>query len=522
MSKAIKHVVIVGGGSAGWITAGSISAKHNSKSKHGIKVTLIESPDVNAIGVGEGTWPTMRSTLKKMGVSETDFMRECDVSFKQGSKFVKWKTDKETDFYYHPLVPPQGYFDIDLFKHWRKNDHGKSFSDAVCYQEQLCEQGLAPKLISSPEYAGVANYAYHLDAGKFANFLKKHCVDKLGVHYISDHVEAVNNACLDKLSGDIVSVTTKNHGDICGDLFVDCTGFSALLIDKHYKVPFICKKDILFIDTALAVHIPYENDDDAIASHTISTAQKSGWIWDIGLPSRRGVGHVYSSRHCSQKQAEQALKSYLKESIGERSEQVEFRKIDINPGFREKFWLNNCVAVGMAAGFLEPLEASALIMIELAATTISEQLPANRSTMEIVAKQYNERFSYNWDRIIDFLKLHYIASKRDDSAFWRDNKNPQSIPESLQERIELWRHRSPTEYDFSRKREVFSAASYQYVLYGMDFKFTHDNTVIDEAEQQMAQRLFTENKKITERYLNALPSNRELITKVAEFGFSKV
>ena len=518
MSNSLKHVVIVGGGSAGWITAGSIAAMHNSQSEQGIKVTLIESPDVKIIGVGEGTWPTMKGTLQKMGVSETDFMRECDVSFKQGAKFAKWVTGDEDDFYYHPLVLPQGYFDIDLFKYWQQNNQGKSFSDAVCFQEPLCEQGLAPKLITSPEYAAVANYAYHLNAGKFADFLKSHCIEKLGVEYISDHVGAVNN----KTSGDIASVSTKNHGDIAGDLFVDCTGFSSLLIGKHYQVPFISKKDILFIDTALAVQIPYEEGDDAIASHTISTAQDAGWIWDIGLPSRRGVGHVYSSRHTTQGEAENALRAYLKTSIGEKSQEVTFRKIDINPGVREKFWVNNCVAVGMSAGFLEPLEASALVMIELAATTISEQLPANRESMDIVAKKYNERFTYNWDRIIDFLKLHYIASKRQDTAFWCDNRDPATIPESLQELMTLWKHRTPSEYDFSRKREVFSAASYQYVLYGMDYNFTQDESVTNEVEQQMADRMFEENRKITEKYLSALPTNRDLVSKIKQFGFSKI
>jgi len=517
MSKSLKHVVIVGGGSAGWSTAGSIAAMHNSKSKQGIKVTLIESPDVSSVGVGEGTWPTMRGTLQKMGVSETDFMRQCDVSFKQGSKFVKWVTGSEDDFYYHPFVLPQGYFDINLFKYWQQDSQGKSYSDAVCFQEQLCEKGLAPKLITSPEYAAAANYAYHLDAGKFSEFLKSHCINNLGVEYVSDHVGTIKSTD----SGDIHSVNTKNHGDISGDLFVDCTGFSSLLIGKHYQVPFISKKDVLFIDTALAVQIPYE-EDDAIASHTISTAQDAGWIWDIGLPSRRGVGHVYSSSHTSQVDAENVLRAYLHHSIGEKSEDLVFRKIDINPGFREKFWVNNCVAVGMAAGFLEPLEASALVMIELAATTISEQLPADRECMDIVAKHYNARFSYNWERIIDFLKLHYIASKRLDTAFWRDNRNPDTIPESLQELMSLWKHRSPSEYDFSHKREVFSAASYQYVLYGMDFEFTQMPSEANETEQKLAQRMFADNRKVTEKYVSALPTNRELISKVAKFGFSRV
>jgi flavin-dependent dehydrogenase len=513
MNKKLNHVVIVGGGSAGWITAGTLAAAHANT-----KVTLIESPEVNSIGVGEGTWPTMRSTLQKMAISETDFIRECDVSFKQGAKFAQWITGAEDDFYYHPLVLPEGYFELDLYHHWQQKQDQQSFSNTVCFQEQLCEQGLAPKLISSPEYAAVANYAYHLDATKFALFLKKHCLEQLGVHYISDHVEAVNNAS----SGDIASLSTQQNGDISGDLFIDCTGFSALLIGQHYQVPFISKKDILFIDTALAVQIPYQENQDAIASHTISTAQKSGWIWDIGLPSRRGVGHVYSSKHCSQEEAEHDLRAYLAQSIGEKSQELTFRKIDINPGVRKTFWHKNCVAVGMSAGFLEPLEASALVMIELAANTISEQLPADRATMAIVAKNYNEQFTYNWDRIIDFLKLHYVASQRDDSAFWRDNRDPKTIPHRLQEQMKLWQHRSPSEYDFARKREIFSAASYQYVLYGMGHTTLSPKTNIDKKEQQHAQRLFAENEKRKEKYLAALPSNRELIDKVIAFGFSKV
>ncbi|WOH39287.1 tryptophan halogenase family protein [Thalassotalea fonticola] len=518
MSNELKHIVIVGGGSAGWIAAGTLAAAHHANKSGGIKVTLIESPDVNTIGVGEGTWPTMRNTLRNMGVSETDFMRECDASFKQGAKFAKWVTGADDDFYYHPLVLPQGYFEVDLFKPWKTSKSSSSFSNAVCYQEQLCEHDLAPKLISTPEYAAVANYSYHLDAGKFAEFLKNHCTKNLGVTHILDHVSKINSAD----NGDIASVSSVSHGDISGDLFIDCTGFSSLLIGKHYNVPKVCKKDILFIDTALAVQIPYGSDDSPIASHTISTAQEAGWIWDIGLPTRRGVGHVYSSKHTSQERSEQLLREYLAQSIGDKANDLSFRKIDINPGVREKFWVNNCVAVGMSAGFLEPLEASALVMIELACASISEQLPANRETMDIVAKSYNDKFQYNWDRVIDFLKLHYTASKRDDTAFWRDNRDPATIPESLQELMALWQHRSPSEYDFQRKREMFSAASYQYVLYGMDYNNAAPDGFISDDVQIKAQRMFAENEKLTKRYVEALPTNRELINKVRQFGFNKV
>ena len=353
MHKLVRKITIVGGGTAGWLTAGVIAAEHMANSENGIQVTLVESPDVKPIGVGEGTWPTMRSTLQKMGINETDFFKECDASFKQGAKFAKWVTGAEDDFYYHPLVLPQNYEEINLAPYWQPQSEQVSFADAVSFQGHLCEKGLAPKQISTPEYAHVANYAYHLDAGKFAAFLQKHCTEKLGVRHVLDHVTTVNSAA----NNDISSVTTKNHGDIEGDLFIDCTGFNALLLSKHYQIPFVSKKHILFNDTALAVHVPYQSPDDAIASHTISTGQSAGWIWDIGLPSRRGVGHVFSSAHITDQQAETELRDYIRPSLGKEADNIEILKIAIQTGHRKLFWHQNCVDVGLSGRFLKPLEA---------------------------------------------------------------------------------------------------------------------------------------------------------------------
>jgi len=303
MNKLTKTVVVVGGGIAGWLTAGRLAAKHKSNTEQGLKVILIESANIPAVGVGEGTWPTMRSTLKALGISETDFIRECEASFKQGAKFAKWFDGTEDDFYYHPLVLPQAFGKTDLAAHWlakqtqakQENNHQYSFSNEVCFQEAICEQGLAPKTIRHAEFADVANYAYHLDSAKFAVFLQKHCQDKLGVTHIIDDVIGVNSGVNSANNyteetdtddtvnkGDILSVSTQNHGDIAGELFVDCTGFSSLLLGKHYKIPFKKCDDILFIDTALAVQVPYDSEDSPIASHTISTGQEAGWIWDIG------------------------------------------------------------------------------------------------------------------------------------------------------------------------------------------------------------------------------------------------
>lgn len=515
-NKVTKTVVVVGGGNAGWLTAGRLAAKHKSHTNNGIKVILVESPNIPAIGVGEGTWPTMRSTLIALGISETEFIRACDVSFKQGAKFAKWVDGSDEDFYYHPLVLPQGFSQGDLAAYWlNKTDNNRSsFSQEVCFQETICEQGLAPKTIRTAEYAAVANYAYHLDSGKFTEFLQKHCTEKLGVTHILDDVTGVNSL----ENGDIASVITKSHGEISGELFVDCTGFSSLLIGKHYKTPFKSCADVLFIDTALAVQVPYENEDSPIASHTISTGQEAGWIWDIGLQKRRGVGYVYSSRHSSEEQARSALASY----VGKQYESLTVRKIPIESGHREKFWQNNCVAVGLSAGFLEPLEASALVLVELSAQMISEQLPATRSVMDIVAKRFNETFLYRWDKIIDFLKLHYILSKRTDNDFWLDNRDPKSIPESLQELMQLWKYRSPADHDFTSNNEVFPAASYQYILYGMGFESDYSQFPHMLNDWPFAEQQFAKNKKMIQQASASLPANRELLNKILQYGFNSI
>lgn len=518
MNNAVKKVVIVGGGTAGWLTAGVIAAEHCANTNSGIEVTLIESPDVAPVGVGEGTWPTMRGTLKKIGISETDFIRECDASFKQGALFAKWVSGEKNDAYYHPLVLPQGYGDINLAPYWQKHADKISFADAVSFQGKLCDKGLAPKQNTTPEYAHVANYAYHLDAGKFSTFLQKHCTEKLGVKHILDHVTQINSHD----NGDISSVSTKKNGELSGDLFVDCTGFKSLLLGEHYQVPFLCKKHILFNDTALALHVPYPNEQSEIASHTISTAQSAGWIWDIGLPSRRGVGHVYSSAHISDEAAEQELRDYVSQSIGDKADTLPIRKIPINPGHREIFWHKNCVAVGLSAGFLEPLEASALVLVELSAAMISEQLPANREVMPIVAKRFNDKFQYRWDRIIDFLKLHYVLTQRKDTAYWRDNCSPETIPDDLQAMLTLWRYQSPWHQDFTQVDEVFPSASYQYVLYGMGFNTQARATPKMTDDDALANMNFQKNMQITHKLTQGLPSNRELINNIKEFGLQKI
>lgn len=514
MVRPVRNIVIVGGGTAGWLTAGVIAARHKGRMAGDFTVTLVESPNVKIIGVGEGTWPTLRTTLRKMGVSETDLFRECDAAFKQGAKFAKWTTGAEDDAYYHPLMLPHGFSDLNLVPHWLNDQQGRSFCDAVSPQGAICDAGLAPKLITTPEYDAVANYAYHLDAGKFAPFLQKHCTTTLGVRHVLADVTRVNQA----EDGDIVSVSTEQAGDIAGDLFVDCTGFAALLLGKALGVPFRDCSDVLFCDAALAVQVPFDSPDAALASHTISTAQSAGWIWDIGLPTRRGVGYVYSTAHSDDESAERELRAY----IGPGAEALSVRKIPIRGGHRETFWKRNCVAVGLAAGFLEPLEASAIVLIELSAKLIAEQMSANREVMDIVARRFNETTLYRWGRIIDFLKLHYVLTRRRDTDFWIDNVDPATIPERLQNLLHLWKYQPPWFFEeFDRLDEVFPAASYQYVLYGMGYE-TEVDAFDTATTERLAARLRDENARMTGRMTAQLPRNRDLLDKIRQFGFQAI
>ena len=513
MSEAVKHIVVVGGGSAGWLVAGVLAAEHP------LRVTLVESPAVPAIGVGEGTWPSMRDTLHRIGVSESDFFRECDASFKQGSRFNGWRTGSPVsgepdDYYFHPFVLPQGHGDANLAGAWQAGHAGVPFADLVSFQPHLCVQGRAPKQFATPEFAAVANYGYHLDAGKFGVFLREHCVNRLGVRHVLEHVDAVRS----KENGDIAALVLRSGSVVEGELFVDCTGMQSLLLGKHYGVALLHQRHVLFNDSALAVQVPYAGEDSPIASQTTSTAQPNGWIRDIGLPGRRGIGHVYSSAHSSDEDAERQLRAYISESGGPASIPVP-RKLGFEPGYRERFWHRNCVAIGLSAGFIEPLEASALALVELSAAWLAEDMPATRAEMDAVATRFNETFTYRWERVIDFLKLHYVLSKRSDTPYWIEHREAASIPPRLQELLQLWRVRPPSRRDFTRIEEVFPSASWQYVLYGMGFHTRAAPRASDRPD--LADEAFREAARLTARMLPALPSNRELIEHIRRHGLPR-
>lgn len=510
MTQPVRDVVILGGGSAGWITAAVLAAEFRL-SRPDVRVTLIESPDLPIIGVGEGTWPSMRATLHAIGLDEADVVRDCDAAFKQGSRFDGWVDGSASDRYYHPFTVPQGFGDADLVGAWLNDHPDRPFADCVGFQAPLCDAHLGPKQVTSPRFVGAANYGYHFDAVKIGQLIRRRAVDALGVRHITDEVLAVRS----NDAGDISALATRAHGDVTGDLFIDCSGLTSVLLGKHFGVAWQSQQSVLFNDTALAVQVPYTRPDAPLASATIATAHAEGWTWDIGLPTRRGVGLVYSSAHTGHDAAEQALRAYLTRT-GAPDELASPRRIHFNPGHRAHFWHRNCVAVGLSAGFIEPLEASALALVELSAAMIRDEFPADRADMDVVAARFNSVFSYRWSRIIEFLKLHYVLSRRDDADYWREHRQPNSQPQRLQELLRLWRHRAPNRHDFDRLEEVFPAASYQYVLYGMGFRPTPGNAVPQRLDAARAR--LREASGLTRRLLGGLPRHRDLIQHIRTHG----
>ncbi|GGZ98041.1 tryptophan halogenase [Arenicella chitinivorans] len=515
----VTRVLIVGGGTAGWITAGLLAKRFNCADDPTITVSLVESPNVPIMGVGEGTWPTIRTTLQVLGIDESEFIRCCDATFKQGSEFVNWvhtPEPGERHSYYHPLNAVfHAAYDFNLAPYWILGDGGDlPYDMATATQAQMCARNLAPKKITTPAYAAIQNYSYHLDANKFADFLHEHCVAHLGVQF---HSADVNEVCLDE-QGDIMAVETDQVGRLEADLFVDCSGAKAILLGEALGVPYQDISDIIFNDTALAIRVPYEDDQEPIATHTIATAFADGWTWDIGLTERRGVGFVYSSMYTDDAQAEEYLRAYL----GEAGNQFEARKIRFQSGYRREFWHKNCVAIGMSAAFIEPLEASAIFLVEAAANMLAEQFPNTRKEMQYAADQYNSILNLRWDKTVDFVKLHYCVSKRRDSQYWIDNCDPKSIPESLQQRLAYWKTHVPSKYDFDYAFEPFVLDSYLFVLYGMQYEVDLRDSEHQFAQKRSARQRFDEVRRSVSTLETQLPTHRQLLEQVHKFGFAKI
>ncbi len=505
MGSPIQNIVIVGGGTAGWLSACMLAAQRPD-----LSIILVEAPNIPTIGVGEGTWPTMRDTLAKIGIAESEFLRECDASFKQGSRFDGWVDGTSSDTYLHPFTPPPPDEMQALLSAWQTSTPDFPFAAVMSPQHAACVHDLAPRQRAMPDYTGALNYGYHLDAGKFAALLQRHATIRLGVNHISAEVIGTVSAP----NGDIAALELRDHPNVHGDLFIDCSGYAALLIEGHCRAEWVDRSDVSFNDRALAVQVPVATDAP-IAAQTIGTAHAAGWLWDIALPTRRGIGCIYASSYMNDDEAECVLRNYVSTRIPTSvGTELKIRQLAFKTGHRAKFWDRNCLAIGLSAGFIEPLEASAIVMIELSLKALIDNFPARHSAMNIHAARFNELFRYRWDRIIDFLKLHYILSRREE-PYWQAQRAPETIPPRLAEQLALWRDQPPSVWDFPRVDEIFSAASQQYVLYGMGFP------VPSGAKQSFhtATTRLADVRERTRALTAALPTNRAYFNAAAQLPY---
>jgi tryptophan halogenase len=505
--KSFHDVLIVGGGTAGWLTAAFLAKTLGAGAAGGVRITLMESPEIGIIGVGEGTFPSIRGTLAAIGLDEARFVRECQATFKQGIRFDHWVRARGApgaDHYFHPFSrPSQRQGGPELLPYWLRGlaGEGVPFAQAATMQKRVADAAHAPKRFTDADYLGPMNYAYHFDAACFAKLLAEHG-RSLGVRHVLGTVEQV---LLDD-EGAIASVHTREQGALTADLYIDCTGFRATLIGEALGSSLKPLDDVLFVDRALTIQVPYPAADTPIPSYTISTAHEAGWTWDIGLQQRRGVGYVYSSRHTSAERAEAVLRQY----IGPAAEGLSARALTLKVGYRETQWIKNCVAVGLSGGFLEPLEASGIGMIETAAYLIGFLFPFNGQCAP-VADTFNHLMRERYARVADFIKMHYCLTQRSDSSFWTDNADPASIPASLQARLAMWRARPPHRLDFISDLEMYPVTSWQYVLYGMEFDSHLHASATDPARHAEAAREFQTIGELSGRALADLPSHRALV-----------
>lgn len=502
----MKNIVIVGGGTSGWLSAAYLAAKLGHKGKNDIQFTVIESSDIPTIGVGEATTPSIRATLADIGFDEFDFMRLSDATFKHGILFKNWThapEDNETDEYFHPFERPLRAGTDGMEDYWLRglDSLNRPFQDAVSIQHQVARKGLAPKSAQEPPYDAPLPYAYHLDAGKLAIALKK-AAKARGVNHIIDTITDIN---IDD-NGNIKELSLASGQKIQGDLFIDCSGFSGLLISKLTTDDFEDLSKVLFCNSAVTIQVPYK-ENEKVKPYTTSTAVKNGWIWDIGLNSRRGVGHVYSSEYCSQAEAETELRNYL----GLKENEGNARLLKFNLGYKKQQWKNNCIAVGLSSGFLEPLESTGIHLVEQAVWALSSLIPRYFSDSPCQTT-FNEVMTEHYQHAANFVKYHYLLTKRTDSQFWLDNTNPETWTPWLREKIAIWENSYPDIYDLQNLHTIFDHASYQYVYFGMEGK--PELGPIGGRREQFAKRIFNRVHDGVKNAIKRLPSHDSLLQNI--------
>jgi flavin-dependent dehydrogenase len=417
----IKTICIVGGGSSGWMMAVALN-----KQLPKIKVTLVESPITPTVGVGESTIPYVTSFIKNtLGFAEKEWMPACDASYKSAIKFNHFVQKGES--FYHPFwtLEEANYngYDWAIKKNLTNLDNPdiEDYYSSSYIAYHMCVNNKFNTLVDEN-----FSYAHHVDATKFGEY----CKSKFKGKHVIAHVNHVKTK-----DSTIVSVTT-DKGVVKADMFIDCTGFHGLLIDKALHESFESISDTLLNDTAITCRMPYAKKSKELESFTDCTALSSGWVWNTPLWSRMGTGYVFSSRFQSQEDAQKEFKNYLvKRFDKKRVDNAEFNIVQFKTGKYKRGWVGNCLALTLASGFIEPLESTGLA---LACYQINNFIEAIKDSdySAFGKKLYNRELDKSFEEIHNFVLLHYVNTKREDSKYWQHIKNNLEIPESLAKYVE--------------------------------------------------------------------------------------
>ncbi|MFT4076809.1 MAG: tryptophan 7-halogenase [Asticcacaulis sp.] len=456
--SAPLRVVILGGGTSGWMCAAALSGVLKlGQADSLLDVRLIESDEIGTVGVGEATLPQIKDFNDYIGINEAEFMRRTKATFKLGIEFRDW--GKLGNNYHHPF----GAFGMSIegveFQHcWTR---ARALGQAAPLEDySYAIQAARAHRFDFPSedkqsIKSTFAYAYHFDAGLYAAFLREFS-EARGLRRTEGKVRDVN---LHPDSGHIRSLVLDSGEEVSGDLFIDCSGFRALLIEDQLMAGWDDWSRWLPCDRALAV--PSERTDD-FHSYTRSTALAGGWQWRIPLQHRTGNGYVYSSAFISDDEAHRTLLANL-----EGAALADAKPLRFKAGRRRKSWYRNCLTVGLSSGFLEPLESTSIYLVQIAVTTFMQLLPSCNPGERIdpkLADEFNRLIDNEYERVRDFLILHYHANTRTDAALWEYTRN-MSVPDSLIERIGQYRHRG---YIRKYKDGLFSPPSWLAVLNGQD------------------------------------------------------
>lgn len=424
MSANNKTIMIVGGGTAGWIAANLMATHLGDK---GFTITLVESPDIGIIGVGEGSTPPLKGFMDTIGVEESEWMPECNATYKVGITFKDWSTKPGFTQYVHPFLCQPDQFSAPAFfynSQLRRNGvdldgHPDNFFLAA----ELIRQNLAP--IASENFPFEINYGYHFDSGLLGVFLAK-VASRKGVRYLQAKVVDVE---LDGY-GNINALRTEDGQKLHADFYVDATGFRSQLFQQALKVPFISAAESLFNDSAVV--FPTEQSGE-IMPQTMATALKYGWAWKIPLTNRHGNGYVYSSRFCDADKAETEMRQHL----GLLDSDVQARHLSFKVGRTAVHWAKNCLAVGLSQGFIEPLEATALDMVQETVVRFIEAYIKGQYTNQY-QDEFNARINARFDAVRDYIVCHYRITSRTDTDYWVECGRNEKISPSLHSILTTW------------------------------------------------------------------------------------